>query len=130
MVKQQIEVLLIAGHETTASTIAFTTLMLAMHPHIQEHFFNELHSMYDTQNERTTYEHIQKLDMLDRVLKETMRLFPPFYLFSRTSTTDISLESCVIPKGVDVVMPIYTMHRVIWECDAYSFERFIIRLQF
>lgn len=113
VVKQQFDILFIAGHDTTASTIAYAALMMAMHPKIQDQVFNELNSIYSTQNEDTTYAHTQKCAILDRVVKETMRLFPSVYLFSRTPRIDIPLKNCVIPKGSTVALPVYTMHRVI-----------------
>lgn len=76
MVKSQIEILLLAGFDTTSTTLSYVTLMLAIHPHIQDQVFDELHSIYQTQDEETTYEHILKMNVLDRVIKETMRLFP------------------------------------------------------
>lgn len=112
MVKQQIDVLLIAGHETTASTIAYVILMLAMHPNIQEQVFDELRSKYDSPDQETTYEKMQSLHLLDRVIKETTRLFPVVFGFSRTPAVDIPLKNCVIPKGVSIILPVYTAHRV------------------
>lgn len=112
MVIQQIDVLLIAGHETTSSTIAYVILMLAMHPNIQEQVFDELRSMYDTRDQETTYEKMQNLQLLDRVIKETTRLFPVVFAFSRTPAIDVPLKNCVIPKGVSVILPVYTTHRV------------------
>lgn len=113
LVKQQIDVLLVGGHETTGSTIAYAILMLAMHPDIQEQVFRELRSKYDSPDQETTYEKMQSLNVLDRVVKETTRLFPAIFAFSRTPAVDIQLKSCVIPKGVTVIMPVYTAHRVI-----------------
>lgn len=115
VIRQQIETLLIAGYETSATTISFTILMLAMHSNVQEQVFNELHSIYDSQHEQTTNEHMAKLDMLDRVIKETMRLFPPASIIGRTSSIDFSLSNCIIPKGATIAMSIFTMHRVITE---------------
>lgn len=113
VVKQNIDVLFIGGHETTASTIAYAILMLAMHPNIQDQVYDELHSMYETQHQETAYELMPKFDILNRVIKETLRLFPPVYFFSRTSAVDIPLNNCIIPKGSTIGLPIYTMHRVI-----------------
>lgn len=113
MVKQQIDVLLIGGHETTASTMAYAILMLAMHPNVQEQLFNELRSKYDTQGQETTYEKMLSLPLLDRVVKETMRLFPSIFSFSRTPAADISLKNFIIPKGITVILSVYTLHRVI-----------------
>lgn len=112
MLKQQIETFLMAGYETTASTISYTILLLAMHPHIQEEVFHELLSAYDTQCEETTNEHINKLNLLDRVIKESMRLFPVGSIIERTSTADVPLKSCVLPKNTVILMSFFTMHRV------------------
>lgn len=112
MVKQQIEILLMAGYDTTATTISYAILMLAMHPKIQEETFKELRSVYSTQDEDTTYDHIQKLNILDRVLKETMRLFPIAAQIGRFATADIPVSKCVIPKGSTITITIFTMHRV------------------
>lgn len=112
MVKQNIETLLMAGFETTASAISYAILMVAIHQDIQEQVFAELRSAYDSPDEQTTYDHIQKMPLLDRVLKEAMRLFPIAYMIGRTPTADIHLDSCVIPKGIRVTVLIYTMHRV------------------
>lgn len=115
MVKQQIEILLIAGYDTTASTISFAILMLAIHPKIQEETFNELRSIYSSQDEETTYEHIQKSFLLDRVLKESMRLFPVAAHIGRTASTDLPISKCTIPKGSTVIALIHAMHRVYFQ---------------
>lgn len=112
ILKQQIETFLMAGYETTASTISFTILLLAMHPHIQDEVFLELLSVYDTQNEETTNEHIQKLHRLNRVIKESMRLLPVGSIIERTATADIPLRNCILPKNTIILMSFYTMHRV------------------
>lgn len=112
MVKQQFETLLMAGFETTASAISFAILMVAMHEEIQEQAYKEICSVYDTPDEETTYDHIQKLHLLDRILRESMRLFPIAYLIGRTPTEDIQISNCVIPKGIKITILIYTMHRV------------------
>lgn len=112
LVKQQIDILLEAAHETTTSTMAYSILLLAMHPNIQEQVFNELHSVHDTQNQEATYDIMQKYELLDCVIKETMRLFPAAYAVSRTPSADIPLKYYVIPKGVTIVLSLYTLHRV------------------
>lgn len=76
VVKDQIEIILGAGFDSSSLTLAFTLLLLAMYPDIQEKLFNELHSCYDEQNEKNTNERIQQLLYLDCVVKESMRLFP------------------------------------------------------
>lgn len=70
VVKEQIETVLIAGNETSALTLSYTILLLAMYPDVQDRLYNELRSVYDTQDDDTSYEIIQRLPYLDLVLKE------------------------------------------------------------
>lgn len=112
IVKEQIEIILVAGSDTTSATISFALLMLAMHPEIQERLFEELRSVFSSQGEETTNKHLNQLQYLELVLKETMRLFPaaPFPL--RTATTDIPISNCTLPKGTFIMLSILSMHRV------------------
>lgn len=110
--KQQIEVMLIAGHGTTGLTIAYAILMLAMYPNLQEQVFEEVYSVFDTQDEDIILKHIQKLHLLDRVIKETMRIFPPAPLIQRTCNKDIPISNCVIPKNTLINISIYTLQQV------------------
>lgn len=69
-IRDQVETIVIAGNETTALSLSYIILLLAMHEDIQDKVYEELHMVFDTQNELTTYEHIQRLSYLDRVIKE------------------------------------------------------------
>lgn len=109
--EEQIIVLLGIGHESMASTIANVILMLAIHPAIQERVFNEL-GANNSHDASITIEKLQSLQLLDRVVKETLRLYPSFHTFLRTSTSNVSLLTCTVPKGVPIVLSAYTMHRV------------------
>lgn len=111
-VKQQIEIMLNVGHETTGSTTAYVILMLAMHQNIQKQVFAELQSVFDSQDEETTYEHIQKMQILDRVIKETMRLFPVGPVLERIATGDVPISNCVLPKSSCIIISFFTLHRV------------------
>lgn len=112
IVKEQIETVLIAGNETSALTLSYTILLLAMHPQIQEKLFTELRSVYDSQDEDTSYERLQQLPYLDRVLKEGMRLFPVAPFIVRTAIADTPISNCVIPKGAIIMMSIFNLQRV------------------
>lgn len=112
VIKEQIETLFMAGSDTSALTVSFTILMLAMHPEIQAELFNELRSGYDAQDEVTTYDQLGRLPFLDCCIKESMRLFPVASLIGRMATTDIQVSNCVIPKGAIIALSILTLHRV------------------
>ncbi|XP_055325509.1 uncharacterized protein LOC129579448 [Sitodiplosis mosellana] len=124
LVKDQIENLTIAGYDSTSSTLSYIILTLAIHPNIQEQVFNELHSVFDIQDEETTSEHIQKMPLLDRVIKEAMRLCPSAPFIERVSMADVQISNCLIPKDTFFILMFYTLHRRrdIWGDDADEFN--------
>lgn len=69
-IRDQIETIVIAGNETTALSLSYIILLLAMHPPVQEKVYEELRMIFEDQNEEVTYEHIQRLSYLDCVIKE------------------------------------------------------------
>lgn len=113
LMKQQIETMLNGGFETSGRAIAYVILMLAIHPNIQEQVFAELRSVFDTPDEETTYEHLQKLPLLDRVIKETMRLFPVAPFIERVSSAEVPISNCVLPKNTYISISFFTLHRVL-----------------
>lgn len=124
IVKEQIETVIIAGNETSALTISYVILLLAMHPDIQERLYDELRSVYETQTENTIYEHIQKLPYLDSVLKEGMRLFPVAPFIVRTVCADTQLSNCTVPKDAIIMMSLFNLHRneIEWGTNSENFD--------
>lgn len=70
IIRDQVETIVIAGNETTALSLSYIILLLAMYPSVQEKVYEELHTVFDSEKEEATYEHIQRLTYLDRVIKE------------------------------------------------------------
>lgn len=69
--------------------------MLAMHPDIQERVVEELSGAYETATSPSTTESISKLDYMEKVIKETMRLLPvgPFLARECLADTEISMKN-------------------------------------
>lgn len=124
IIKEQIETVIIAGNETSALTISYVILLLAMHPDIQDRVFEELRSVYDSQTEDSTYAQVQKLPYLDSVLKEGMRLFPVAPFIVRTVCADVQLSNCTVPKDAIVMMSLFNLQRneKIWGPNADEFD--------
>lgn len=83
---------LIAGNETTALTISIICLMLAMHPEIQEKVFQEVYKVFPDKKIEANYDDLIKLNYLDMVIKETLRLYPSGPYIARTVTSDMELS--------------------------------------
>lgn len=111
-VRDELETILISGNETSALTTAYIILLLAMHPEIQEQLFQELRSNYNSPTEETTHEHLVRLTYLDRVVKESLRLFPVGPFMVRNVDADVTISNCTIPKNSYVTLSIFNLHRV------------------
>jgi cytochrome P450 len=106
----QIAMLLIAGHDTAAHTLAWTLFLLTQHPQIQTALIDEIdqNDEIDAQDHRA----ITTLPLLDRVIKESMRLLPAVpLLFFRRSTDAFTLGAHEFPAGATVVVSPIVTHR-------------------
>ncbi|XP_048759592.2 cytochrome P450 3A9-like [Ostrea edulis] len=116
---------LLAGFDTTASTMTFMSYCLATNPEIQEKLIDEIDSVLG--NELPTYDNVLKVDYLDWVFSETLRFYPPAVRLNRKSKTEIDIAGYKIPKDVDLSFAIYAVHRdpEYWpDPDKFDPERF------
>ncbi|KAF5304212.1 hypothetical protein FQR65_LT08019 [Abscondita terminalis] len=114
--RDEVTTFMIAGSDTTASVNSFTFIMLGMHPDIQEKVFQEVMVVVGP-DRSIRHDDLNKLTYLDRVIRETMRLFPVGPSLVRDVSRNIQLEECTIPAGSSVVMFIIAMH---WNSSVYS----------
>ncbi|XP_023238533.1 cytochrome P450 3A29-like isoform X1 [Centruroides sculpturatus] len=104
-------VFLLAGFETTSTALSYCSLMLANFPEVQEKIRKEVNALME-EEEELDYGSVQKLQYLDQVLKETLRLYPPIYLFvNREASDNVQYENIFIPKGMSIQVPVYWLHR-------------------
>jgi cytochrome P450 len=117
---------LLAGHETTAKALTWTFYVLARAPEWQERVRDELQSTIGAGviNRET----IAKLPVTSRVLKESMRLYPPVPVITRVSIEDAELGGKRLPKPTLIVIPMYAVHRhrLLWDDpDRFDPDRFL-----
>ncbi|KAG1682575.1 Cytochrome P450 3A40 [Nymphon striatum] len=99
--------LVIAGYETTANHLAYTFYLLAKHPDIQKALAEEV----DFMEERPTEEDLGKCQLLNRVVRESFRMYPPVVTFiARKARDAIHLGNYTIPKEMSVIIPVYQIH--------------------
>lgn len=82
--------LLLAGHETTSRLLQFTIILLSKHPDVLARVIAEIAANKPADGSWTK-EHLNQLDYLTKVLKETLRLFPPTPVIPRKVTKTIIL---------------------------------------
>ncbi|KIJ40533.1 hypothetical protein M422DRAFT_173588, partial [Sphaerobolus stellatus SS14] len=120
---EQVLTFLTAGHETTASGISWTLWLLAAHPEYQTRLREELLPVIEA-NPRLNYRTLKDLTLLDGVIMESLRLFPPVPLTYRQSARDDSIDGNFIPKGTLIYIPIRVINTYsgIWGPDAQKFR--------
>lgn len=103
-----IKIFLFAGHDSTATTIIWVLYMLALHPAYDAQILTELPATSST----CTYDTLHALTVLQCVLKETLRLFPPAWTINRSPKThDCVLGGYSVPKGTAVMINTLRLHR-------------------
>ena len=99
---------LIAGHETTATVLTFTWLLLSTHPDQRQRLDEELETTLSGVPEPSD---LDSLTVTEQVAKEAMRLYPPAFMQFREAMEDTTLGGYAIPAGTKVLLPQYTVHR-------------------
>ncbi len=111
-----INILLTAGHETTANALSWTVFLLSQHPQVMRQVYDELN--FVCQGNPPTVEQIGHLQVLDRVIKESMRVLPPVTIGSRVTVAKTTVDNYELPVGTEVVFSHYHTHH-----DPLIFEQ-------
>ena len=73
----QCVIFLLAGYETSSTTLSMTCYYLATNPDVQQRLQQEIDSVWTDEDKIPSYETVHELPYLDMVISETLRLFPP-----------------------------------------------------
>lgn len=103
----ELMVFLIAGHDTTATTLTAAMWLLGRHPRIQEQVATEARAV----GPHPTADDVPRLATTGRVLQEAMRLYPPGSFLPRRAMQDTTVEGYRISAGTDVVVSTWAIHR-------------------
>ena len=117
--------LLIAGHETVASALAWTWDLLARNPEAEAKLHDEL--ARELGGRAPAADDLPRLWYTEMVFQEAMRLYPPAWIISRKAEDDDEIGGYLIPKGALVVTSPYVTQRMpdLWpEPDVFRPERF------
>jgi enediyne biosynthesis protein E7 len=107
--RDELVTLLLAGHETTASTLGWTFHLLDEHPELWERLHDEV---VDVLGDRLpTYEDLHRLTYTSMVVEEVMRLYPPVWILPRKAQEPDVIGGYRVPAGADVLICPYTLHR-------------------
>ena len=124
---------LIAGFETTATTLTYTSYSLAMNPQVQNKLREEINKAFDENGGDLPYNILSGLKYLDAVISETLRMYPPVTRVERKATQPYVLETedgkkISLRKGDFIAVPIYAVHHdkeFYADPEEYRPERFL-----
>ena len=117
--------MLIAGHETVASALAWTWYLLATAPEVEAKLHDEVDRVAG--GPAATADDLPKLPYTGMVFDEALRLYPPAWIITRKALADDEIGGYRIPAGTLVVTSPYVTQRDarFWDSpDAFDPERF------
>jgi cytochrome P450 len=123
--RDELVTLLLAGHETTASTLSWSFHLIDRHPEVAERLHAEAVEVLG--DRRPVYEDMRRLTYTTMVVQEVMRLYPPVWILPREADQADEVAGYHVPAGSDVLISPYTMHRHLdfWaEPDRFDPDRF------
>jgi cytochrome P450 len=100
--------LFLAGHETTALTLAHTLYLLSTHPEVERRLHAELVAVVG--DRLPTSDDVRALPYAERVIKESMRLYPPAWTTGREAAEDVDVGGYRIPKGAQILTSQWVVH--------------------
>lgn len=122
-------IILVAGFETTATTMTLIAWVLSTQPEIQEKLYQEVKKCSESNGGQLDYDSVGSLPYLDAFIQETLRLYPPVVRFDRVASDDVTLDNGLeIPKGTVMRIPAFSIHRneEYWkDADTFNPERFL-----
>ena len=122
-IRYQILTFLIAGHETTSGMLSFAFYHLLRNPHVLAQAYAEVDRVLPG-DKRCDYADIAKLDVIERILKETLRLWPTAPAFSVAPFEDVTIAggwALRKDRPINVMTPALHRHPSVWD-HPYDFD--------
>ncbi len=108
-IKHELLTMILAGHETTANALTFLFYLVAEHPAVRERMRAEVADVLG--DRMPTPADLKRLEYVTCVIEESMRLYPPAYVFERQAAEDDVIGEILVRKGTIVVFSPYAVQR-------------------
>jgi cytochrome P450 len=122
----QVAMLFLAGHETSASALTWALYLVAQSPDIQQRMHDEVSALNPDQPPSAS--DMKGLELTWNVFRETLRLFPPVGFIAREATQTCPMRDKTVKKGASVMISPWLIHRHkgLWEQpDAFNPDRYM-----
>jgi cytochrome P450 len=100
--RDEVMTLFLAGHETTALTLAWSWYLLGTHPEAEKKFHAELDEVLE--DRAPTAADLPRLKFTEQIARECMRLYPPAYGLGREAINDCEIGGYRVPAGTQIFM--------------------------
>lgn len=127
-IREEVDTFMFEGHDTTAAAMNWSLFLLGSHPEVQKTVQKEIDDIFGQSDRPVTMDDIKKLRYLEAVIKEALRIFPSVPLFARTLTEDCKIRGYDVPKGVNILILPFSLHRdpeYFPEPEKFKPERFL-----
>ncbi|MDO7886659.1 cytochrome P450 [Hymenobacter cheonanensis] len=122
----ELNILLVAGHETSANALAWALYLLARHPAAQAELVAEIEQALPG-GRPPEFEDLPRLPFALQVVQEAMRLYPPAWVMDRVATEADEFQGQPIAKGTLFTLYLYGLHHhpALWpDAEAFRPQRF------
>ncbi|XP_071558605.1 cytochrome P450 4g15-like isoform X2 [Temnothorax nylanderi] len=109
---EEVNTIMFEGHDTTAAGSSFALCVLGNHADIQARVQEELDTIFGDSDRQCTFQDTLKMKYLERVIMETLRLFPPVPAIARHLNEDVKIGDYVLPKSTTVLIVQFITHRL------------------
>ncbi|KAL0121800.1 hypothetical protein PUN28_006928 [Cardiocondyla obscurior] len=111
---EEVNTIMFEGHDTTAAGSSFALCVLGYLQDIQARVHEEIDAIFGDSNRQCTFQDTLEMKYLEKVIMETLRLFPPVPLIARQLNQDVKLVSgnYIIPKTATVLILQFMTHRL------------------
>ncbi|XP_046646973.1 cytochrome P450 3A24-like [Daphnia pulicaria] len=109
IVTSQSMLFLLAGFDTTATTLTNSAFLLARNPEVQERLYEEVMRKHEQFGE-VNHEMILDFPYVDHVIHEVLRMYPPAVRVERVCNKEVTYNGVRIKKGIVVTVPAFALH--------------------
>ncbi|XP_009081963.1 PREDICTED: cytochrome P450 4V2 [Acanthisitta chloris] len=127
-IREEVDTFMFEGHDTTAAAMNWVLYLLGHNPEVQKKVHRELDEVFDNTERPVTADDLKKLRYLECVVKEALRLFPSVPMFARALREDCCINGYQVPKGTNVLVITYALHRnpeIFPDPEEFKPERFL-----
>lgn len=111
-IREEVDTFMFEGHDTTTAGICWSLFLLGSHPEVQDRVVAELDTIFaDEPDRRITMRDLNEMKYLERVIKESLRLFPSVPFIGRVLAEDTQFGEYLVPAGTFVNVEIFHVHR-------------------